>query len=163
MHTGKALSQASTEAAYLLQKMLSDRIDEFDAQCQQEYVFNELRRYLGGNEAVGINYQDNEVLRNGNWWLNPEITLNGERILVLPVRCLMSEERQKYFIKVDEESYQLSTDYLAIFAISQIQENSVIKLKVPAGMEGLFIGRKGWQVKAWCKKLGIERIEVEKE
>lgn len=50
--------------------------------------------------------------------------------------------------------------YFVCFDMNRIEPGDNIKLHVPLGMEGYFIGRFGKNVKYWCSKLKIANISV---
>ena len=52
------------------------------------------------------------------------------------------------------------TDYVAVFRTDINLRGTFIRLKVPAGKEGIFVGRGGWQIKSWCGILGAKKIVV---
>ena len=52
------------------------------------------------------------------------------------------------------------TAYVAVFRTDINLNGTFIRLKVPAGKEGIFVGRGGWQLKSWCGILGAKKIIV---
>lgn len=167
MHTEKRLSEDTIKAAIAFkeQKVEPQKV-VFEEQCKQKSLFKGLKHCLAGSEAVGIEYTAYSSFQQINWFLYEDIIFNEEHIIVFPVYSLISEERREKLesrldVKLSKEECQLDTDYLVIFDKTKIQGKAVVKLEVPLGMKGLFIGRKGWQLKKWCEKLNVKRIDIE--
>lgn len=120
-----------------------------ERQQEQEALVPLLVEALNGRPAIGLTYE----LYNLPYWLDEKTNFvhNGKSLMFVPV-CTFG-------IKYGEELYYLSDRY-AIFDMKNLPSDGILELPVPAGSEGLFIGRGGWQVKKWCEMLGLKRINV---
>ena len=55
---------------------------------------------------------------------------------------------------------QSDQSYAVCFDMNRIAPGDVVKLVVPYGKEGLFVGYSGKHVKRWCRQLSLMRIDV---
>lgn len=99
---------------------------------------------LNGDLAAGFYY--------GTTVEEQYLFLWGESIKVFPVRYLKKSSQDK-----------VASKYAVAFDMKKIKLNSVVELKVPKGQMGLFAGRHHWQVKEWCKQLGLKYIKIVEE
>lgn len=101
---------------------------------------------LNGMLAVGF-------FRNGRNTDVEDLIFEGKHIKVLPVKVRM-------FDKVKKKEFEKKTGFFAAFDVDNIELNSVVEIKVPKGRVSMFVGKDAWQLRQWCKKLGIKRINV---
>ena len=168
-YTGKIVADSTSQAAFSLDEQVSQKITEFLENKRIEKLVHGLKRIMDGKEAIGVNHKYNPL--EIYYYKEMDLISGEDHIRVFPVFALMSEasqQRWKNYCSVElfmdddtiDTDPKLSTDYVAIFDMKKIRKDAVVELKVPHEKEGLYIGRKGWQVNEWCKKLGIKRINV---
>lgn len=119
---------------------------------------------LCGQPACGVNRYFDPLLQNITKECT-DVALGDEHYKIFRVHTLMTEERKAFLegqywdfcgtdLNLSPESCKLDTDYLAIFNMNECKVGYPLDLLVPVGTEPIFVGRKGWQVKDWCRELG---------
>ena len=114
--------------------------------AKRREIFDMAVRQLGEEQAVGIwgerKFVDSE-----------DYIFEGRHIKILPVKLLGKEDGGK--------TIKHRNGFYAVFDVDKCQLNSEVVLKAPAGRAAMFVGTKGWQLREWCKKLGLKKIVVE--
>lgn len=167
-YNDKIITDSTSQAAFSLVEQVSQKITEFEKNKKKEKLVHDLKCMLDGREAIGVDHTANPL--ESNYDKELDLISGEDHIRVFPVYALMSEEKMQSWedylsdllFMDDDIDYNpyLSTNYVAIFDMKKIKENVVAELEAPHGKEGLYVGRKGWQVKEWSEKLGIKKINV---
>lgn len=171
-YTGTVVSTESVKAANSLLSVVQAKIDAFKqeqeqlaliAKQEQEQLalIAELKKALNGNTACGVDCSCNRALSSCKG-RTMELVHGDTHIMVMPVCLLLSAERQarlraecyEHFIDISDEAFVRGTNYIAIFDMADLTAGATIDIFVPEGTEPIFVGRKGWQVRKWCEKLG---------
>lgn len=160
-HTGTIVSSESVKAANSLLSIVQAKIEAFKQEQEQLALISELKKALNGNTACGVDCSRNSALSTFKG-RTVEIVHGDTHIMVMPVHTLMSESKQAnlratcfiYGIDTDNLDYTRETNYIAIFDMADLTAGATIDIFVPEGSEPIFVGRKGWQVRKWCEKLG---------
>lgn len=155
-YTGNVITSDTQDEAFSFSEKVEQEIKEEQERSKKEEQERstalELLKALNGRPAVGIS---DELLSypgispyNGGPAL--DLAYNGNTIKVLKV----------YLLSRNWCSYKIPTVYYAVFDMNQLPSNGILELPVPERDEAMFIGRDGWQVKEWCKTLGLKKIIV---
>lgn len=160
-YTGTVVSSESVKAANSLLSVVQAKIEAFKQEQEQLALISELKKVLNGNTACGVDCSRNSALSTFKG-KTVEIVHGDTHIMVMPVCLLLSAERQarlraecyEYFIDLSDEDFVRGTNYIAIFDMADLTAGATIDIFVPEGTEPIFVGRKGWQVRKWCEKLG---------
>lgn len=169
-YTKAVVTSETKEAAFELSEDVEKRIELFQAKKKRNETIQYLRQMLAGEEAIGVDYLRNPFLTTTgiNYYKILDLIADNEHIRIFPVKALMNTARAyrwrnyccNLMMDEDEIDYTLDTDYIAIFDMTKIQDKDEIDIKVPEGKKGLYIGRKAWQLKEWCRSIGVRRINV---
>lgn len=135
-YTGKIPTQSSIVAANKLTKKVNATIKKDEI----EKGILELKNLLHGKKAAGFN---SDMPR----YYEKDFVTEKEHLKVLPVQIIIA-------------NFKSPTGCFVVFDVNEIELNSELNLPVPKDLQGLFIGKQGWQIKEWCKKLGLKRINV---
>ena len=107
--------------------------------------FQLMKRILNGRVAAYIP----EFI---SYWNDEEthIKIGNEEIIIFPVNTTRWGLSKYQAINV-------------VFKVSSIKKHQVLTLKAPKSKLGVIIGKKGWQIQEWAKKLNVKRINVVEE
>lgn len=161
-YTGKLVSSDTVTAAKaIFDKVVKPKIDALEKEKQEIALIEELKKALNGRKACGIDCSINNALQTCK---NKEMNLvhGNTHIKVMPVRTLMSEINkakfisrcEDYLIDTSDLDFTKKTNYIAVFDMADLAVGTIVDIFVPEGSEPIFVGRKGWQVREWCEKLG---------
>lgn len=139
-HTEVVPDEETVAAANRFKGRVLSAIEELRRKKKEEALYNSIKETLGEKEACGYYSGAQRIPEN--------FFSNNEHFKLIPVMM------PKYVGAAKR------TGWYAVFNVNQIELNSVIKLEVQKGKEGLFIGTNAWQVKEWCEQLGVKRINV---
>lgn len=146
-HIGMIPTEETIKKAY---NNIVDRIlKEISLMKEQEknlMQFNKINKILNGRISAFIH--DYEICKS------KEIIceVGNEKIVVFPVQRIGRNEDIKYYADRNV-AFKLSSIKQSIFS-------TIITLEVPKGEAGIVIGRNGWQVREWAKKIRVKRINV---
>ena len=139
-YTSKVNSQLMIKKAFEIEEKVVKQKNEFKKRVEVERYFKETRKLVKGKQAVGAYVSG----------LNADIAkeISDEEIKVLPVRYANNN----------------ISEYFAIFNLAEIEgrEGRNVRMEVPRGLEGLFIGRAQWQVREWTELYWAKKFHVEK-
>ncbi len=144
-HSGDIVTAKTIKAARKIDNMVRDAILKYELEKDKEKRFYRLKNMLKGKKVVTSN-----VL---NIKKEVDFIYGNEHIKVLPVMTKVYDDILGY----EEDVY---TYLNVVLDVNKIELDSVLDIKVSPGYRGKYIGKNGWQVKAWCKKLGLRRINV---
>lgn len=144
-YTGKIPTKNSIIAAKKLIPKVDKAVQDLDLKILAREQTLLLKDWLHGRKAAGFSsyrpkyYEENFIT-------------DEDYLKILPVNKLVKNGSYDYC--------KSATGCYVVFDVNKIELNSELDLQVPKGKEGLFIGKNGWQLKEWCKKLGLKRINV---
>ena len=141
-HTGVVLDEETVNAARRLYDMIQEDICK---RIEEEILYGRLKDELDGRKAVGCRGY-------GGIGNEKDLVLNDDHFKM--IRVLIPRETWW------SGKYTEATDYYVVFDVNKIELGSEVTVSVPKGKEGLFVGRNGWQVKEWSKKLGLSRVNI---
>ena len=140
-HTDILPDKETVEAAWAFKEKVEDSVYELEEKkIIKRELYPKIKKALDGRKACG--YYQLKIIQE-------DIIVDDDHFKMIPV------ELPRGGISLDEY-----TGWYAVFDVNKIELDSVLTLEVPKGKEGLFVGRNGWQAKAWCKQLGVKRINV---
>lgn len=166
-HTGIILSQETKKLAFeLYESTVEPQIEEIEHTKKLQKLIAHLTDVLDGAPACGLKYTTDDLL--ADCYSEMDLDMDGKHIMVFPVYARFCEEKQAKIIAEMESvcmdtstlKFNRSTEYIAVFDADKLSVGDVVSMRVPAGVEALFVGRAGWQVKEWCSKFGLTKINV---
>lgn len=143
-YTGKIPTANSFIAAKKLKQQVQIAVTDFEEEELNKKEILRLRPLLKGRMAVGI--------LNSHLYFEADYVTKEHHLKILRVQRVELDRFNRI------STY--GTNHCVLFDVNKIELNSEIDLYVPKGKEGLFIGKNGWQVKEWCQKLGLKKINV---
>lgn len=174
-YTGTVVSNDTRDAAFMLNDdVVKPEIKRLEEEKKARTMICLIQDLLNGQPACGVSRYANPLLQNITKECT-DIVLGDEHYKIFKVHTLMTEERKAFLegqywdycgteLNLSPESCKLDTDYLAIFNVNECEVGYPLEIQVPVGTEPIFVGRKGWQVKDWCKELGgLLKINVKPE
>lgn len=146
-YTAHQLQDDAELYAYESTRLIKKHMTEFDQRNKKIKAEKEMKNFwttveniFNTNTAACISIQ-----------FNFEAELNLDK----------TEYRNEKFVAFPVFSgFGKRTDHIAIFRTDANLDGTFVRLKVPAGKEGIFVGRGGWQLKSWCGILGAKKIIV---
>lgn len=186
-HTGYVITEATQDEAFrLLQEVVMPAIDKFEREQKEEeerrkreqerleeeqekeLLTLELVDILNRRPAVGLGRYSVLI----SLYKECDLKYGGFNLKIIPVFTLCSLIKQcdfnDYIVNFCGEDprpetdmmFRKLSDYNIVVNMNELPSDGILELPVPEGTEGIFIGRGGWQIKEWCKKLGLRRINV---
>lgn len=170
-YTGIVVTNETTDAAFALwENKLYPEITKRDKEKRQKQMIVDLGKTLAGRIACGadttLKIPDLTLCARRETYVNT----GDAHYKVFPVRTLMSEKRKLALLKTSVdflvesgESFdnaKYTTDFIAIFNLDKVHKDAVVDMLVPNGAEAIFVGKNGWQVREWCRQLGLKKIIV---
>lgn len=164
-HTATIITNDSVTSAHVIyDTVVEPVIEKVKKEKEMRKLADILVKTLNGRPACGVKATASSGLAN---YVHTELDVkHGDaHFKVLPVHLLRSEAYQAQAIEFMDDTSNLDfrrdTNYLAIFDMNRMAIAAKIEMQVPNGTEPIFVGRKGWQVKEWCEKVGgLLKIDV---
>ncbi|MCI8272574.1 MAG: hypothetical protein HFJ55_00635 [Clostridia bacterium] len=166
-HTGSVITKETQYEAYAIKRIFLDALKKKKKQCEREKMrmeklISKLVSTLDGQPAIGIcRYTKTKrelIYGGGTLRLVPVYT-------IVPSKKLNSlesvyEECQVELPEITWKQLLIETNYTLVVDMNKLPRNGILDINVPAGKEGLFVGRDGWQVKEWCTEFGLRQIHI---
>lgn len=154
-YSDMVITKETQEKAYQLQRDVLKRLAKERKKQERAKELEMLISALDGRPAVGL---ERYTASEEEW------SRDGVTIKLIPVyKIRYPRELIDGFIEVPEITWRhllIETDYTLVLDMNKLPKDDVLGLKVPAGKEGLFIGKDGWQVKDWCTRFNLRQINV---
>lgn len=153
----KILTKQTIEAAWKLETTIAELLREEEEERYKKDFINFFKEKLNGKYAIE---QNNDCRSCFEIWQETDIILGNEHIMIFPVYVL----ENSCFINFDDVSAidKRATKSLVIFDVGKIKRDGleIIEIEVDKEKVSIFNGRKKWQVREWCRKIGIQWIDV---
>lgn len=146
-HTAKQLPEDAELYAYESTRLIKKHMAEFDQRNKKIKAKEEMANFWA---AVAENFHNNTSAISMCFDFKAELNLDmieyyqNDNFIAFPVFAGLGRR----------------TGYVAVFRKDTNLSGTFVRLKVPAGKEGIFVGRGGWQLKSWCGILGAKKIIV---
>lgn len=152
------LTRGTIEAAEELQKEVESRIEKWNLEMAEEVALQDTLAELDGNSSSRV-MVDIANINNGCW---DHYHLNkGENNILLckvytlrgidPIGLDLSNPQKALFCWEKMWNYGIFLQDLVAF---DLNSKGDVVLEVPSDQVGMYIGRKGWQVRRWGRLIG---------
>lgn len=171
-YTEFVVTNETTDAAIALwESKVYPEVNRREEEKRRKQLHADLKRALGDKIACGAD--TTLKIPDLTSCARRETYVNSDKLhcKVFPVLTLMSDKAKRNFSRVYNEflfadgetnfdNAKYATDFIAIFNLDKVHKDAVVEMQVPKGAEPIFVGKNGWQVREWCRKLGLKKIVV---
>ena len=135
------MTKQTIEAAWKLETTIAELLREEEEERYKKDFINFFKEKLNGKYAIE---QNNDCRSCFEIWQETDIILGNEHIMIVSA--------------IDKRA----TKSLVIFDVGKIKRDGleIIEIEVDKEKVSIFNGRKKWQVREWCRKIGIQWIDV---
>lgn len=152
------LTRSTIEAAEELQKEVENHREKWDLEMAEKVALQNTLAELDGRPSGRV-MVDIANINNGCW---DHYHLNkGENNILLckvytlrginPIKMDLSNPEKVLFSWLRMAGYGIVFEDVVAF---DLNAKGDVVLEVPSGKEGMYIGRKGWQIRRWTRLIG---------